>query len=276
MILRKFVLMDSTPGAAGGGDPAPAAPSAPAAPDAGASVLSAGKGSEPAPAAPAGPNDWLPEKFRVMNGDQLDLEASARKLADEGYRALEKRVGSGDLPPKAAADYAVAVPDQFKEVWQEDERFQQFRADAHAAGLTQKQFDFVVGKYFNIVPELVNAGKQVSADEAATQLREVWKTDAEFTANAQDAYRAFKAFGDEADAALVDSSPAMLKMLAKIGKEMRESGGITPQAEGIPADDVKDLMKSEAYLNPKHPEHKATAAKVQKFYQQRYGNTPVN
>ncbi len=277
---RKFVLMDEAPGAAGGGEapaatPAPAA-EAPAAPAAQPSLLASVKAEAPAAAPPAG-NEWIPEKFRVTNGDALDVEASARKLA-ESYAGLEKRVGSGDVPPKSADDYTVAVPDAFKEVWQEDDRFKAFKADAIGAGLTQKQFDFVVGKYFNVVPELVQGAAQLDAAKATEELRQVWTTDAEFKTNVGDALKAFEKYADPADRARIDeigNNPVVLRILAKVGKETQEAGGIPQQAGDTGADSVQDLMRSEAYLNAKHPDHKATSQKVQAYYAKKYGNAPA-
>jgi plasmid maintenance system antidote protein VapI len=212
-----------------------------------------------------------------MNGDAMDIEASAKKLA-ESYTGLEKKVGSGDVPPKTADEYAVVVPDQFKDVWSEDDRFKSFRTDALAAGLTQKQFDFVMGKYFNVAPELVQGGQQVSADKASEELRTTWKTDTEFNANVQDAFKAFSAYADPADQARIDeigNSPVALRILAKIGKEMGEAGGIPAANASTGADDIQAILKSDAYLNPKHADHKATSAKVQAFYQKKFGNTPA-
>jgi hypothetical protein len=146
---RRFVLMDGTPGAAGGGDPVP-----PPAPPAGATPP-----ADPAPPSalappPAPPAEFIPEKFRVMSGEALDVEASARKMA-ESYNQLQARMGTGDVPPKGADEYTITVPDAFKESFVEDDRTKAFRSDALAAGLTQKQFDFVIGKYFAVAPELV-------------------------------------------------------------------------------------------------------------------------
>lgn len=292
---RKFVLMDATPGAAGGGDGAAAPGSQPAQPggtpgegagaaqptQAAPSLLASAKGEAPAPAAqgdvPTPGNEWIPEKFRVLNGDALDVEASARKLA-ESYAGLEKRVGSGDVPPKSADEYAVTVPDALKEAWVEDDRFKAFKSDALGAGLTQKQFDFVVGKYFNVMPELVQGAAQLDATKASDELRQVWKTDAEFKANVGDALKAFEKFADPADMARIDeigNNPVALRILAKIGKEVQEAGGIPQQGANTGADSVQDLMRSDAYLNPKHPDHKTTSAKVQAFYAKKYGNTPA-
>ena len=285
---RHFQLMDATPGAAGGGDgsAAPAQPASDAGQGAGGSqpmqgaagsILSAGKPADGQGAAPAATGDWLPEKFRVLNGDALDVEASARKLA-ESYSGLEKRVGSGDVPPKSAEEYALQVPDQFKDTWQEDDRFKAFRNDAHAAGLTQKQFDFVMGKYFTVAPELVQGAEAASLEQATTELKQVWKTDAEFTANVQSAYKAFTAFADPADRERMDeigNNPMVLRMLAKIGKEMGEAGGIPQDAGNTGGDDIKALLTSEAAGNPKHPDHKATRARIDSYYAKKYGTAPI-
>lgn len=269
----KWVLMDEAPGAAGGGDPAAAPATTPAAdPAAQPSLLASAVGDTP----PAG-NDWLPEKFRVLNGDAMDVEASARKLA-ESYAGLEKRVGSGDVPPKSADDYAVTVPDALKDAWQEDDRFKAFKTDAVAAGLTQKQFDFVVGKYFNVMPELVQGAAQLDATKATEELRQTWKTDSEFKTNVADALKAFNKFADPEDLARMDeigNNPVVLRILAKVGKESQEAGGIPQQGSNTGADSVQDLMRSDAYLNSKHPDHKTTSAKVQAFYAKKYGTVPA-
>ena len=269
MNIRKFRLLNEADASGGGGEaPAPAAPAAPvAAPDAG-SVLASAKPAEPSP------TEWLAEKFRVMNGDTLDLEASARKLA-ESYGGLEKRVGSGDLPPKSADEYALAVPEQLKDSWQEDDRFKAFKNEMHAAGITQKQFDLVMGKYFTVVPEMAQASAQLTMDKAAEELRSTWKTEAEYTENVSGAFKAFKAFADPADMDRIDeigNSPVALRILAKISKEMGEGGGIPPQADSVAAEDVQSLMRSEAYQNTKHPDHKAVSQKVQQYYVKKHGN----
>src|SRR3990167_2282129 len=115
---------------AGGGDPAPAA------------------GSLLAGAAPE-QQEFIPEKYQVKKADgTLDLEQSSRKLA-ESYSHLEKRLGSGDAPPKTADEYAPEVGgggfnwEEFKA----DEGTQSFLKGAHAKGLTNDQVAFVIGEY---------------------------------------------------------------------------------------------------------------------------------
>lgn len=118
----------------GGNNPGAGEPS-------GNSLLSTGAG-EP------GANDWLPEKFRVMGEDgKLSIESSARKLA-ENYTHLEKRMGSGDAPPKTADEYApkVEVEGFNWEEFKADPRMQGFMKTAHAKGITNDQMSFILGR----------------------------------------------------------------------------------------------------------------------------------
>lgn len=115
---------------------------------AGTSLLSTGAGEQ-------GADDWLPEKYRVMGDDgKLNVEGSARKLAD-AYSHLEKRMGSGDTPPKTADEYAPKVEvEGFK--WDEfkaDPRMQSFMKSAHAKGITNDQMGFILGEYAQLAPE---------------------------------------------------------------------------------------------------------------------------
>lgn len=239
----------------------------------GNSLLSTGAG-EP------GATDWLPEKFRVMGEDgKLSIESSARKLA-ENYTHLEKRMGSGDAPPKTSDEYAPKVEvegfnwDEFKA----DPRMQSFMKAAHAKGITNDQMGFIIGEYAQRAPELVNGAAELDADNAATQLREVWKTDAEFNKNIGLAYRAFNSLADDADKGRMDeigNNPMVIRMLAKVGAEMQEdapAGGDINLAE---QQTIRDLMKSPAYMDPKHADHERISAQVKAYYQKRFGDQTV-
>lgn len=274
---NRWPLMDGTPGAAGGGEPAPApgapaATPAPAAPD--AAPAPAQSSLAPTPPSPA---EFIPEKFRVMAGDKLDVEASARKLA-ESYGHLEKRVVDGELPPKTADEYKLTIPDQFKDTFGADsERMSTFRSEALAAGLSQKQFDFMLGQYFKIAPTLVDGVVQNSVEAVRGSLEKAWgdKYDGEFAA----AVKAFDAFADPADKGKFDAimtDPALAyRLLAKIGAEVREGGNVPPQATPAEAESIKALLTSPILQNPKHPDYAATRAKVDAYYNKLAGTEPV-
>lgn len=240
---------------------------------AGTSLLSTGAGEQ-------GADDWLPEKYRVMGDDgKLNVEGSARKLAD-AYSHLEKRMGSGDTPPKTADEYAPKVEvEGFK--WDEfkaDPRMQSFMKSAHVKGITNDQMGFILGEYAQLAPELVNGAATLDSEAAATQLRETWKTDAEFNKNIGLAFRAFNSLADDSDKGRMDeigNNPMVIRMLAKIGAEMQEDAPAGGDVNLEEQQSIRDLMKSPAYMDPKHADHENVSARVRAYYQKRYGDQTV-
>ncbi|WP_186155096.1 hypothetical protein [Burkholderia gladioli] len=266
---------------AAGADGAGAAGGDAAAGGAAGSALAAGA----AGAAPA--FDWLPEKYRVNAADgALDLSASAQKLAG-GYGELAKRMGDGGAPPATAAEYTVTVPDALKEKvgdLSKDELFTKFRDDMHGLGLSQKQFDGIMGRYLELVPALVAGGQQYSAESATADLKKVWTDDTSFQKNVGLAYRAGNAVAsaagmsfDDLEKAGLANNPTFIRLMASLGPEFAEDAppGAASSAGLMTEDDVKKLMISEANTNTKHPDHKATRARIDAYYNRKYGNTPV-
>lgn len=239
----------------------------------GSSLLSTGAG-EP------GATDWLPEKYRVVGDDgKLNIEGSARKLAD-AHTSLEKRLGSVGTPPKTADEYEpkVEVEGFNWEEFKADPRMQSFMKTAHAKGITNEQMSFIIGEYAQRAPELVNGAAELDADSATTQLREVWKTDAEFKKNIGLAYRAFNQLADDADKGRMDeigNNPMVIRMLAKVGAEMQEDAPVGGEVNLAEQQTIRDLMKSPAYMDPKHADHELVSAKVKAFYQKTYGDQSV-
>ncbi|HIE4193226.1 MULTISPECIES: hypothetical protein [Burkholderia] len=302
MFFRKFVLMDAAGGdggsAGGGAAAAGGEGGGGASASGGGSALAAGAGAGGegagagagaaggASAAGAGGFDWLPEKYRVNGADgALDLTASAQKLAG-GYGELSKRMVDGGAPPAAAAEYQVTIPEQFKDAvgdLNNDKLFTEFRADMHALGLSQKQFDGVMAKYFSVVPGLVAGGQQYSSESATADLRKTWGDDATFQKNVGLAFRASSAVAKAADMSFDDlekaglaNNPTFIRIMAALGPEFAEDAPTNGSAGGFMSeDDVKKLMISEANTNPKHPDHKATRARIDAFYNRKYGNTPI-
>jgi hypothetical protein len=272
---------NAAPSTAASPDAAPAASAPVAAPAAApASVLGSGAAAAPTPQAPADPHAWLPEKLRVFgeDGKTLNLEDSAKKMG-EAYTHLEKRFGSGDMPPKTVEDYKVTVPEALADKLKAEdlagnEAFKAFLAKAHGVGLTQKQLDTVVGEFLDRSIKNAAAGDQLSAEAATAELRQGWKTDAEFQAGVQAAYRAGKAYGGaDFEGILKDhgNDPRIVRLLAAVGKELGEDRG-TPAAAGAMAEpDVESLAKSAAYWNPNDPQHAVVKAKVAAHYAALHG-----
>lgn len=238
------------------------------------SLLSTGAESQP------GATDWIPEKYRVTGEDgKLNMESSARKLA-EAHTSLEKRLGGGDVPPKTVEEYApkVEVEGFNWEEFKADPEMQGFLKSAHAKGITNDQLGFVLGEYMQRAGGLVNGAAELDAEAATTALREVWKTDAEFKQNIGLAYRAFNNLADPADKDKMDeigNNPMVIRMLAKIGAEMREDTPVGDEINPEEQQSIRELMKTEAYTNPKHADHERVSAQVKAFYQKSFGNQPV-
>lgn len=281
---KRYTYQDDTPGATGGGaapaqSPAPAAaPAAPAAIPAPATAPVAApasalaSGADPAAAAPAveaKPWDFIAEKFHVkdQNG-QIDYEASTRKSEDH-RKSLEKRLGSGDIRPATAAEYKMpALPEALKDAKMDDALLSQFRDDAHKAGFSQTQFDLALGKYFELAPALVGAGQKFTADDTVADLKKTWGDS--YQANSQNAWRGLTQISSVAGLTVeqVDSelgnSPAFNKIMAAVGAQMREDRAPNPQAGGGAGNSDAEAAKiqmSEAFRNPKHPEHATASAK---------------
>lgn len=293
---RIYVFMDA---AGDGGDPGGGAASG----DAGAATAAgAAGGNEGAGGAAAGSEAGsqtalaagaeggaitIPEKFQVKKEDgTLDFEASALKLA-ENYGHLEKRMGAGDAPPKSADDYQIAVPDTLKDVWnpKEDPLLGEFLKNAHAAGMNQRQVDLAMQTYLDVVPKLLEGSKTLSSEECTAELQKEWNTPEQYKAEVRKAYQAAIAYGDsDAEAILKDygNDPRVIRLLARVGGEMGEDRSVTPPGGGsATGQTVETLMTSEAYNNPKHPEHAAVSRQVAEHFTRqaeaaaKSGNVPI-
>lgn len=274
------------PAAAPAAAPAPATSPAPA--PVAESLFSSTAPAAPAAAPPAAaPADqppaadvptWLPEKYRVMGADgALDLAASSQKLAD-GYAAATKRIGTGDLPPETPDGYKFTPPEEYKDVPLDENLSKPFRERAHKAGLTPSQYEFVMGEYFALVPSLLNGAAKATADEARNELQKVWATPADLSANMSAAERAVANAPEalrEQVKAKYGTDPLFWQFAAHYGRQMSEDRppGSTPPA--AQASDIETMMRSEAYRNPKHPEHAAVSARVAAAHRARYGEQPV-
>lgn len=226
----------------------------------------------------AGPNDWIPEKFRVSKADgALDIEASARKVA-EAHRHLEQRLGAGDVPPKTPEEYAPTVElegfnwDEFKT----DPEMQSFLKAAHAKGITNDQMSFILAEYMQRAPTLMQGSRQLDEKAATAELRQEWKTDAEFKQNVGLAFKAFSAFASEADRARIDeigNNPVVLRLLANIGKEMQEDSPVN--GDSIPEGDFNtraaELRADLEKLPQSDPRRKQVKAELDDLYSRRYG-----
>ena len=225
--------------------------------------------SQPAPSQ----LDLFPEQFRVMNGEALDVNASAAKLA-EAYNA---RAAFGTIPANDEEYQPVELTNGAK--WEEVKELdavKQFATEAKKLGLTNEQFAFALKTVAAAELDGRNYATTHNKEVSEQQLREEWKDPNSYDLNIKAAGAAVKAFIPAAEQKAFTerygNDAQVIKLLAKIGAEVSEDSPLGLASPVASAEDVKSLMSSEAYLDSKHPEHAATFAKVQRFYAKHYGN----
>lgn len=228
--------------------------------------------------------DYFPEKYQVKKEDgSLDLEQSSRKLA-ESYKHLETRLGSGDIPPKTADEYAVKLEgvegfnwDDFKA----DEGTQSFLKGAHAKGLTNAQVEYVIGEYMKAAPGLVEGGVQLSQQDCAAALKAAWGDEQAMTQNVRASYRAAETFASEpgkpgnfaALQAKYGNDPDFIAFTANIGRELKEDNAINGGAQVNEADfNIKAAeLRAQLQALPAHdPKRPGVQAQLDAMYEQKY------
>lgn len=157
-----------------------------------------------------------------------------------------------DLPESADA-YAPDLDgfdfDAFKE--QNSEVLEAF----HGVGLTNTQLTAVLSAF--------NEHTQVNIEA----LQNDWG--GEYQQNLSFAHQAVQAAG--LDMKDVDSPTFGIRLAAHFGKALQED--LPPAGLGKDSgEDIKDILSSEAYMNPNHPEHKQAYAKAMAYYAKRNSN----
>lgn len=211
----------------------------------------------------------IPEKFHVKREDgSLDEQATLDKFLNS-YQELEKRMGSGEAPPKDETGYKLdysGFPDGFQINPEAEKRLLK---RMHGGGLSNKQVQTVIDHFGDLLKE--GAATQATQRQTATEaLKQAWGKS--YDANLSDALNAFNALADEDDRAnikQIGNNQAMLRILAKIGKELREDRHVSGEVV-VSDEDAEQLKKSEAYWNAKHPDHKAVVAKVTAHYDRKF------
>ena len=191
----------------------------------------------------------------------------------KSYRALEKKMGSGDVAPDDVDGYGEVTDLEGAKL--DPERLKAFRDGALKVGMTKKQMEYVMSSLGQTVKEgmeLQSKQAEMTKKEAENKLKSAWGD--KYEENLTLARKAFFAVADEDDIANIDKlgkSPEVLIFLAKRGAKMRED---SPASEmggvSLPQEELASLMKSEAYFNKKHPEHDKVKKQVTEFFQKKY------
>lgn len=270
-------------GSAPGGAPAGSVPSVPSgdaspAPSGGtpspASALAAGASADG-----ADPLAWIPEKYRVFQEDKsLDIQASARKVA-EAHRSLEKRMGEVGLPPESPEAYKPeGLPEGINvDELMKDEGTKAFLKRMHAKGLTNAQVSEVLS--FGLAewaPKLLQSDAQQSTQETLAALKQSWTDDAAMQLNLQHCWKASAEIAQKVGVSMEEiekrygNDPLFIRMMAAIGPEIGEDGNVNAGSGTGGVQSIEALETSEAYTNPKHPQHEEVSTRVRNYYARRH------
>ena len=176
--------------------------------------------------------------------------------------------------PESIDGYEVNVEgfdfDEFKAIPEN----QEFLERARAAGFDNEKLGFLLGEYNELIPTLMEANAALDNETAVQKMTEAWGGEADQNFKyAQSAAGNLISNGvltaEEVNDPSFGNNPLVLKMAAYFGSQLQEDTppSNTQQTGGV---DVESLMKSEAYLNESHPDHKRVFAQVQNFYQKQY------
>ena len=186
----------------------------------------------------------IPDKFKVMDESTgtVDYKATLAKM-NESYTGLEKRVGTGDLPPKTADEYKIEREGFSFDEFKADESNQAFLKAAHEKGITNSQLDFLLSEYDSRAVDLVSTSSQLDTDTTVETLQSEWGKD--YESNIFNAVKAAKACGiseDQINDPLIGNNVAFIKMAAYFGSQITED---KPISIGTPvSEDISSLMRS--------------------------------
>ncbi|WP_407507759.1 hypothetical protein [Acinetobacter baumannii] len=207
----------------------------------------------------------IPDKFKVTAEDgSVDYKATVAKM-NESYSYLEKKVGTGEVAPKSVDEYKLERADFDFEEFKADESNKEFLTEAHKHGITNKQLDFLISEYDKRAVNLVSNSSQIDTDTTVQTLQSDWGD--KYEANIFNAVKAARACGitdEQINDPLIGNNVAFIKMAAYFGSQMTED---KPVSNGTPVNvDIQSLMRSEAFFNPKHPDHKSVKAQIDSYY----------
>ena len=207
----------------------------------------------------------IPDKFKVVSEDgSVDYKATVAKM-NESYSYLEKKVGTGEVAPKSVDEYKIEREGFSFEDFKADESNQQFLSEAHKHGITNKQLDFLLSEYDKRAVDLVSNNSQFDTDTTIQSLQSEWGSN--YQSNIFSAIRAAKSAGlteEQINNPSIGNNVDVIKVLSYFGSQIAED---KPINNGTAVNtDITSLMRSEAFFDPKHPDHKSVKAQIDSYY----------
>ncbi len=198
------------------------------------------------------------------------------EIQDGGEQGNQGQGNNSDTlkVPESADGYEVNIDgfdfNEFKGI----EENKAFLDEAHKAGLSNEQLGFVLGKYNEIIPQLMEANAYLDNESCIQTMTEAWGNDTQVNfgfakAAADNAIANGILTAEEVNSPEFGNNPLVLKMAAYFGQQLGEDT-LPKNTQQSGSVDIQSLMSSEAYLNDKNPDHARVSAQVQSWYQKQY------
>lgn len=214
----------------------------------------------------------VPEKFMVADqAGQPDYKAIVEKIG-QSYTHLEKRLGTGDLPPKSADEYQLDnyLPNGMEP---NPEAIKPVLTEFHKLGLTQKQVQGVM----SVFGQQVGAGlaqEKAAFESGQAALKSAWGD--QYDQRLADAKKGLAAYSAEdpelkrlAEDPKLSNNPLVIRLLSMVGAELGEDRPVHAM-DGAAAESIDEIRTSKAYLDPKDPGHADAVRKVNDAYTKGY------
>jgi len=245
--------------------------------------VSESPGAEGAAPAPADSGDWsslVPTKYQVRDSaGALDQRATVERLAN-GYTSLSSRMGEFGMRPEHPDGYKLEKlsADLTRDEVLGDPYLKKTLEKMHGLGLTDDQASEVLNiALTEFAPQLLADDLRRDVANVQEELRSAWGD--EFGTNLRHAWNAATALAQKAnfdigemDRALGNNA-AFLRLMAVLGPEIGEDGNVNAGSGTGGVQSIEALETSEAYTNPKHPQHEEVSTRVRNYYARRYPGT---
>lgn len=216
---------------------------------------------------------------KALVGKRGDLSLPKEDATPDEWAVFYDKLGR----PASPDQYALVKPENLPETFPYAPELETaFRKWSHQAGLTAKQAQTLYDAYLATSLEQfqqAQAQQKARLEELKGGLQQKWGD--KFEANlivARKAQKFFAPDGSEGLAALdevLGNDPRLIELFYNIGSKMGEAELVTGGLAGADSHEAKlqqarELMRSEAYLNKNHLEHKAVLQKVRSIYEAVY------
>ena len=187
--------------------------------------------------------------------------------------------------PEEPGKYEVAVPEDYQQFFRE-ESMNEFRNVAHKIGLNNEQVQALMDFQINeINHEMQGADTQLNSqrEEIEQNLKQEWGYD--YDKNVKAAQRAVQVYGDGEVQELLNgelgNNPALIKMFARLGKEVTEDMAQNTQNNTLsvsPLDakqEIANIMNNpkHPYFDGRHREHKDAVEKMRQLHEKAFGTS---